>query len=237
MRAFKTVLLAIAGLCLMTMPALAGGLPPVTVTMTSDYQQGTSLDIDDEVIVDLALDTPIGLQLLSVGVLYDLADELTYDGAATAALPPQGAGTSGAQPSYVLYSPPSGMAAGMMPATILYPVVTPYFRNWNGSLPPGQDQVNIDFAESGFNPAAASGAGVYIATLLFRVTDLGDGTNTIELCSSCGGNVVRVNDVEYDQGSINLSAPIVVTVPEPAGLGLAAAALGALALAAVRRRG
>ena len=197
----------------------------------------TSYTTSDFFILDVFLDaTEAGLQLLSVGVLYPDDGTIVYDGAASAGLAPVAGGTSGAQPSYILYSPPSGMAAGMMPATILYPVVSPAFNNWGGALVPGTQQVNIDYAEAGFNPASATGLGIYIATLAFHIGP-GFAAAQIELCVSCGGNIVRINDVELDPGTVGLSAPIIITghaVPEPTTAMLIG--FGVLGLAVAGRR-
>ena len=190
----------------------------------------------DEVIVDVFLNAEPGLQLLSVGVLYPNNGTILYDGPATAALPPVTGSGNGAQPSYILYSPGSGMAASMVPATLLEPVVSPYFTNWAGDTPPFADQVNIDYAEIGFNSAPASGAGIYIATLLFRIQP-GFFAGNIQLCMICGGNILRANDVEIGPAMIDLSPALILTggtVPEPTTAMLIG--FGVLGVAIVGRR-
>lgn len=185
------------------------------VTQTSTYA-GEALALSDTVVVDVFLDAEPGLQILGVGMLFDSA-ELAYDAAASEALPPQGPGSSGAQPSYILY------AAGK-PATALYPLQVPSFATWPAP-PADKGQVNINYAEAALNPAVASGTGIYIASVVLEVIGLGDGTADIELTLEAGGNIVRANDIELDPMDVPLNGtPITVTVPEPAAASLAAAA-------------
>ena len=156
----------------------------------------------DSVIVDLYLDAEPGLWAFSVGVLYDPA-VLIYNGAASAVLPAKGPGSSGAQPSYILYAP-----AGALPAVALYPIVTPSFNTWVAP-PPGLNQVNVDFLTSRLIPptqsTSASGTNIYIASLVFVVgVGYSGGTTEIRLCNpgelvpggntECGGNVFGTAD-------------------------------------------
>jgi hypothetical protein len=197
-----------------------------TVTMTARGPV-SSLATSDTVTVDVFLDVGSGLTLFSVGVLSSSDAVLAYDPIASAATPPfMGAGP-GAQPSYILY-------IGGKPASILYPVPTPAFANWPAP-PPGQEQVNINFAEPLLNPNPVSGSGLWIATLVFEVT----GPlmlETLSLSVTAGGNLVQTGSTVLPPSATTLSAPIQL-VPEPNSTMLVAvgvAGLGALGL--LRRR-
>ena len=138
-----------------------------------------------------------------------------------------GAGANGAQPSYILYTGGKG-------ATILYPVQTPFWLNWP-SPPANQDQVNINWSEPAFGSAAASGTGIYIGTVLFNVGPTADGSAEIDLCNTCGGNVVQSGVTVIPASSVPLTGgPIMVNLPEPAIASLALAGLTTLYF--VRRR-
>lgn len=196
--------------------------------MSTDYD-GSPVDVNDQVIIDVHIDADSpGLQLLSMGILYDPV-ELSYNGPATDALPPQGPGSSGASPSYILYTPGK-------PATYLFPLVQPW-DPWPNP-PAGKGQININFSvPSLLNPATATGTNIYIATMLFDVISEGDGAALIEVCTDCGGNVLRVANVTIDPGTIPVQGtPITVTVPEPAVAALGIGALLACGYLARRRR-
>lgn len=230
MRSLVITLLAFAGLCL---AAAQAGAYDITMTARGAID---SLASSDTVIVDVFLDAEPGLTLLSVGVLYPDDGTIVYDGPATAALTPVTATGNGSFPQYILYSP-SGMIG--MPATLLYPVPPDFWRNWTGILPPGKLQVNIDYAEAGFNAAVASGTGIYIGTLLFHIASGFSGAD-LELCITCGGNTVQIGGQTspeiIDPSLVGLSAPIALTAPEPAVASLAAVAVGLVAFARGRKR-
>ena len=206
MRILITNLLAVAALLFG-----ATGASAYSYTMTSNYDGVTPLATSDTVTVQVFLDAPeTGAQLIGLAVLFQDDGTITYDQAASA--------LAGAQPSYILYSPASGMVASMVPAAILYPQQTPAWLYWNGTNPPGQLQVNINFAEPGFNESQATGAGIFLATLVFHIEPGFEG-GTIELCNTCGGNVLQSNGVVVDPNSIGLGGtPITLVgsvVPEP----------------------
>jgi len=227
MRILKTSLLVLVSAFFAVAQAQA-----VEFSMSSTYG-GETLDVSDTVVVDVFLDTEVGMQIFGVGVTFD-ATELSYDSAGTIALPPQGPGSSGAQPSYILYT----AGGGMSPTTTLYPLQTPAFQTWP-TPPAGAGQVNVNYSETAFNPAAASGTNVYIGSLLLEVISTGDGSAEIDFrLEDSGGQVVRINDVELDLTTVPLNgAPItVVTAPEPAQLGLGVSALVVTAWLVRRRR-
>jgi hypothetical protein len=185
--------------------------------------------VDDTVTIDMHLDaTSVGLQLLSFGILFD-PTELAYDLSGTVALPPQGPGTSGSAPSYILYT-------GGKPYTIVEPVQYPAWLYWPNP-PADKQQININYSVNNLlTPAQATGNDIYIATLLFDVIASGDGEAVIEICKTCGGNVLRVDDVTFVPETIAVTgSPILVTVPEPAATGLAVAA-GLVCVYLARRR-
>ncbi len=190
---------------------------------------GEALDVGDSVAIDMHIDMQeVGLQLLSIGVLFDPV-ELAYNGQASEDLPPQGPGSSGAAPSYILYM------AGK-PATVLYPTQYPQWIPW--PVPPaGKGQININFSvPSLLNPAQATGTDIYVASMVFDVVAEGDGTALLEACVTCGGNVLRINNVTIPPGTIPVQgSPIVVTVPEPTMAALGVAALLACGYVARRR--
>lgn len=195
----------------------------------------TSISAGSTVTVDVFLDAEPGIVLLSVGVLYD-PTEFDYNGVASAALPiiypapAEAYGTTGALPGYILY-------AGGKPVTYLVPQQSPYWLPWPNP-PAGKAQNNINYAENSLSPTTASGTNIWIGSMVFDVVDAGDGVALIELCNTCGGNVLAgEGGAVIDPATIPLTGtPITVTVPEPALAGLAFAALGTLALLHRRRR-
>jgi hypothetical protein len=206
MRILKLNLLAAALLLFGATSASAWAINMVSRGPTS------SLTTSSIVVVDVFLDADPGLTLFSAAVL---ADDLylNYDGPASSAIARCGActggGASGAQPSYILYT-------GGKNLSILYPLQKPHFLNWPGILPPGKEQVNINYTEPAFKAAAASGTGIWIATLVWHVTQAFD-TATIELSVVAGGNIVQTGLTPVPPSDIALSAPIHLTghLPEP----------------------
>ena len=220
----------VLNICLLTAALLLTGATSASAYhyyMDSNYTGPVA--VDDTVIIDMHIDAEAGGQLLSFGILYDKT-ELLYNAVATTALPPKGPGTSGAEPSYILYT------AGK-PATALYPTNKPAWIFWPAP-PTGKSQVNVNFNVTDlFHPITASGTNIYVATMLFDVIAEGDGTALIELCKTCGGNVLRINNVTIDPATIPVTGtPITVTVPEPAITSLGIAACVACVYLARRRR-
>jgi hypothetical protein len=100
--------------------------PPLPPNQHVDYYSPGDL-----ITVDLYLDAEPGIVIVSPTLLFRKFD-LIYDPVASAALPPRGPGTSGAQPSYILYAPGAGIG---VPSTILYPRSTPAFPLVPGTEP------------------------------------------------------------------------------------------------------
>jgi len=227
MRILKLNLLAVALLLFGATNASAFAINMVARNST------TSLDVSDTVTVDVFFDaTGIGIKFLSVAVLNSSASLLTYDPIASAAVSPKadpGApGTSGAEPSYILYSAMSGSGMTALPAVYLLPQQTPAWLTWPAP-PVGQEQVNINYAEANIIDTfdtRATGLNIWIATLVFHVDVLGTEDETLALSLTSGGNIFQIGDVVQPPGTIALSAPITLTfVPEPTtavliGLGL-----------------
>jgi hypothetical protein len=215
-------------LFLLTTLGVLGAASSATAFAVNMTARGStsSLATSDTVTVDVFLDAEPGLALFAIGVI--LADDsaLDYDPVASAAATRCatciGPGTSGAQPSYILYT-------GGKPATILYPLQTPAFANWPGVLVyPGSEQLNLNYADASFNSATASGTNIWIATLVFEVSQVFSFT-TLFLTMDAAGNVLAIDDglTIVPPTAIGLSGPIYITgvIPEPGtatllGLGL-----------------
>jgi hypothetical protein len=172
----------------------------------------TSLDTSDTVTLDVFLDVDGGIQLLTIPVLFTNDAVATYDPVASAAAPAFGGAGPGGQPTYILYAPSTMIG---MPATSLYPQQTPAFLNWPVP-PPGQEQVNINYAEPAFNTTSATGVGIWIATLVWHIDTAFDteqvGVFLINpyILQVSIGNTIPASDIA-------VSAPIQLTgtLPEP----------------------
>jgi hypothetical protein len=210
MRILKLNLLAAALLLFGATSASAYAINMVARGSTS------SLTTSSTVVVDVFLDADVGLTFFSVSVNASDTTILDYKGPESAALARCGActggGASGAQPSYILFTPGSFM----MPQTILYPVVSPNWLTWSAP-DPGEEQVNIDFVENTFSQATASGTGIWIGSLVWHVTQAFD-TTSLFLSMTNGGNIIQSGaNPPVPPSDIALSAPIVLTghLPEP----------------------
>ena len=174
-----------------------------------------SLTVGDSVVVDVFLDSDNPITIFSVAVVHDLAGALLYDGPASAALPTNpGAGgfggSNGNQSSYILYE---ALARG---SNYLAPGQTPYFQ----TFPPqnqGTEQVNINYVEGALGTTNTIGTGIYIATLLFNVTEEFE-SGVIELLFT-SANVIQAHTLIYDPSAFVLSAPIVLQGLDPDGDG------------------
>jgi hypothetical protein len=207
-----------------TLLLVAENAPAFSVSMQARGPT-SSLVTSDTVTVDVFLATESGLTLFSVGVLASSDALLDYEPTASQVTPQAGSAGPGAQPSYILYTGGKG-------ATILYPATTPAFGNW-ATPPPGQEQVNVNFSEPGLAQAAASGTGIWIATMVFRVTGpLQD--ETLSLSVTAGGNIVQFGGVVLPSSTVALSAPIQL-VPEPGISWLVGSAI--LGICVLRLRG
>lgn len=189
----------------------------------------SSLTTSDTVTVDVFLDVDGGITFFSVAVVNSNPSALLYDGPASAALPlhplnPGGADSSGAQPSYLLYTPRH---------FYLLPLQSPYFLTFPPA--PGTEQVNITYFENGLSTTLATGTGIYVATLLFRVV-AGFTSESLELAFT-SSNLIQRGTFVVPPTTIGLSAPILLTgqVPEPTTATLIGLGLVGLCLAGVRR--
>ncbi len=205
----------------------AGGLTTVLSRLPSS----------DTFVVDVFFNNVGGNPIVafSFGVVYDGSGSsgLVYDKVASEQLAAQGAAGPGAQPTYILYTP----GAGTVPATILYPIQTPSFNTWQAPAP-GTHQVNIDYVERTFGAATATGSNIWIASLVFFIR-AGYAGGQITLCSTCGGNALgtTIAGANVDAaGSVNLGAPIALTVVIPEPTTAALIGLGILGLAIAGRR-
>jgi len=200
----------ILALELLAAALLLFGATPASAFGVSMVARGpvNSLFTSDTVTVDVFLDADDGITIFSVAVVNSNPAALLYDAAASAALPlhpqaPGFGGSSGAQPSYILY-------AGGKPATYLQPLQTPAFLI--SPFPPetpGTEQVHIDYVEHVFNTTTATGTGIYIATLVFQVvTDSVADSLSLAFTST---NLIQTGTRFTDPATIGLSAPIVVS--------------------------
>ncbi|MFP6630580.1 MAG: PEP-CTERM sorting domain-containing protein, partial [Myxococcota bacterium] len=123
--------------------------------------------------------------------------------------------TSGAQASYILYSPGGGRG---LPPVYLVPLQSPYWLNFPPETP-GTEQVNINFTEPAFNTTVATGTGIYVATMVFHVVAAFT-SETLSLAFT-SSNLIQSGVTVVDPALIGLSAPITLTghagppVPEP----------------------
>ena len=207
--------------------------------MTTSYG-GEALSVGETVTVDVFVDVDEadpGPTILSIAIVNSDPAVLAYDEVASAALTPYaGCGsylcgtTSGAQPSYILYTAAMGMGN---PSTVLYPLQTPAWLNFPPIIP-GTEQVNINLVEAAFGIACRSGTGIYIASMVFNViAESGSAGISLEFLSS---SLVQSGTLVVDPAGILLDGtplsgpPISVTVPEPAAGGLALAGLATVTL-------
>jgi hypothetical protein len=173
----------------------------------------TNLATSDTVQLDFYLDADPGLQLLSIGVLWE-TDKASFQPLASSA------------PAYFLYTPTPGPGE----ADRVVPLRDPW-AEWPGDKPPGFSQVNLDYSTPAPDllPAAASGLDIWIASLVFHVDNplgLVDGfLVTLETSS----NVLYSNGVTIDPADVPITR-----IPEPASLGLLLLGIG-VALRAHRR--
>jgi hypothetical protein len=209
--------------CLIVMIALlcASTASAFEARMTSAYA-GQPLGVGDTVDIDVHFDaTTVGVQLLSLGFLFETA-ELVYV--------PQTNASVGV-PSYILFG-------GSMPSRALYAQQTTWLL-WPGTTPPGLSQVNINWADTTFTGTAVTGSDLKIAQIRFQVVSVGDGASNIQMSVGAGGNIFQVTAVPGTPGDPNtpitlVGSPIALNLPEPTVGALAMTAL--VSLAVVRRR-
>jgi hypothetical protein len=180
----------------------------------------------DTITIDVFLDADAPINLLSVAVL-STAGTVDYCKACSEALLAGGGAGPGAQPSYILYAPGAGTAV----ATALYPVVTPSFDLFPPPL--GFQQVNINYFEGGNNATTATGANVWIASLVYHIS--GSGTLNISMEPSSAILTDTAGGINLkDQVTITGSA-VSIVVPEPATALLIGFGLLGLGLAGSRK--
>jgi hypothetical protein len=228
----KTAIVS-AGL-LATLALGASNAQAYSFTVTTNYVDSTVLAVSDTVTVNVYIDaTESGLQLLSASVNGEdsILDHVPTPANCGVSGPTAGCGS----PTYILYSP----AAGATGATLLYPQQNPFIR-WTGIEPPNTEQININYAEAGLGFAQATGSGVWIASVVWHVADVGDGEADISVSLLNNGNIVRSNGINLDASQIPVNGVNgewsfqVKTIPEPSLVALLG--LGALGLGYAGRR-
>jgi len=196
----------------------------------------------DTVTIDVFFDADqTDIILLSVALLVD-STFLEYQETASGALPiiypapPPAYLTTGAQPGYILYDAGTAIGMTVIPAVQLNPQQRPAWRTWPAP-PVGQQQVNLNYAETNITDTfntRTTGNNIWIGSMVLRVRDTApNGTSSVELCSTCGGNILRIGAVEVP---LPVTGAVTVTVPEPATLSLGVAAVASLSFYAVRLR-
>ncbi len=182
-----------------TSHAAAIRLAPTTPTL--------GVNVGDVIDFDLFLDTPAGLQVFGVAVLYD-PDVIRYEPSRSDAV------------SYILYTGGKG-------ASYLVPDEDPWFV-WRGFVPPGLEQVNVVFIDHAFsNPdstGGAAGTDVFLGNIAFSL--IAQDTTLVELNFVDVGGTVFFLDGEDIEETVEVNAFEVGWVPEPTtallvGLGLA----------------
>ena len=159
-----------------------------------------------------------GIQLLSVGVLFDNTI-FSYV--------PQSLAASGT-PSYILY-----FNAGGMPAMITQLIAQQDpWQLWPGLVPPGQSQVNVNWADSTFVGTVATALGIKIAGIRLQVIAQGDTEGEVVLSSTAGGNVLQVAGVVQP---LPVTGSFTVYTPEPTTALLVGMGLLGLGIAGRRR--
>ena len=177
-----------------------------------------SLSTSDTVTVDLYLDADPGLQLLSIGVLWEETRLAFQPLASTSA-------------SYILYTPTPGPGQSGQVDRVRDP-----WSEWPGVKPPGFRQLNVDYwvpfhATLGFPPAAASGTDIWLTSLVFHVISGAGGPPVIDVTLGTSSNILQANDTVVDPDTV----PITL-IPEPVtGLLFALGLAGAVAGGARRR--
>ena len=217
------------GLLVLAQLAMAGPASAWAILWATSYD-GSASNPSDTVTVDLILDAEPGLQLLSIGILWDAA-AVSFDPA------------SSTSPAVILESTSPGPGESSHVERARDPWV-----EWPGNRPAGFDQVNVDYLVpfspvTGFPPAAASGTGISLGTLVFHVETAGLAPR-FDVTLQAAGNILYANDVAVDAegnviptqlGIVDISTVSITPLPEPdTSLVVAAGLLVAVAAAAGR---
>ena len=208
-------------MALLAMALLATALLAGTATATTITLSGASgkAEVNEQVSLDIELDTGPGLSgitLLSIGVIYSNT-QLAYrqDLSSTT--------------SYILYG---GKGSFMYAASTCGGYGGPTAGDGCQPIPAIPNQINIDFLCTDLLGGTDYTGHAHLATLVFDVIAVGDGTAEVALSLTAPGNVLGV------AGGAALPAKLIgggaITVPEPGTALLVAFGLTGLGL--FRRR-
>lgn len=157
------------------------------------------LEPGDDVVVDVYLDAEPGLEFLGLAVIFDDDEILSYDPG------------SSSMPTYILYNAGSGT---FLEPNVVNPGVDPP-HYWNGINLPGKRQIIIEYLEPSFRSALASGTNIWITTLTFPVTQIGDGDSTLELTLDAPATIAQAFGEDVKGLTTTTGAFTISTLPPP----------------------
>jgi hypothetical protein len=213
----RTLIINLLAMALLLLGASSASAVGFTMNLNpGSISEGVAIAPSDTIIVDVYMDADIfGLGFAAVAVIYDDNSTLAYQP------------TIMNMPSYILYTPPAGTST----ATYLYPNVNPP-NIWNGINVPGKRQVTVEYLGNGFANVTQTGSNIWIATLVFHVTN--PGVVAVDLTLNAGGTIVNAYGNDF-KGSATATGSYVFGVPEPTTAVLIGFGLVGLTIASRRK--
>ena len=173
------------------------------------YDGPDTIEVGDTVTILVNFDTEgaADISLLSVSVLFN-SSMVSYD---------EGASSS---PSYALYTPGGKANQYLIPAST------------NMTLRTGtSDQILLDWQNTALPGGNRDPGSFHMATLVFRVSDIGDGVAAFTLSNSSPGNILQLSDGSNPTNHVSGH----FTIPEPSTALLVGLGLAGLGVAGRRR--